>query len=100
MNGHAEAVAALIAAKADLEARDKVRGAEGERGPERWGGVRVGSMPLGEVPPWLRARMTRTVGKRERDESEWRADSVSLSYSLSLTLTHSFFVFFCMYIYI
>ncbi len=65
--------AALIAAKADLDAKDNVRGAKGGSGcgsgQERLRGLRVGSMPVGEVQRRLRARMMRT-GRRERLQGE------------------------------
>ncbi len=63
-------MATLIEGKADLEAKDKVRGAEGGMRKGRWRGVLVGSMPLGEVHRRLRARMTRTGRRRERERVE------------------------------
>ena len=81
-DGRTETAAALIAAKADLEAKDNVRGADGGsgcggRGQERWRGVRVGSMPGGEMQRRLRARMMwtgRIEGERrgEKDSDKDR----------------------------
>jgi hypothetical protein len=53
--GHTEAVTALIEAKADLEAKDKVRGEEGRgvaRGDRSGGRVMIGVTTLLRPPPY------------------------------------------------